>query len=786
MNTTIATNPDSIEEFRREVQAFFRTHLKPELRERVLAGNYLQKDEYLAWQKTLGARGWGAPNWPVEHGGAGWSAVQKYVFEDESARMGAPIPVYLRNGLHIVGPLIIRFGREDQQARYLPRILHGDELWAQGFSEPDAGSDLAALRCAATREGDTYIVNGTKIWTSLAHLSAHCLLLVRTGSEGSKHQGITILLADLRLPGITIRPINAIDGYYHLNQVTFDNVRVPVDCRLGEEGSAWKMIGVGLEAERLFLADIGLSKSLLRRLRFIAARMPRGDGMLSGQPWFNDRLGRLEIRLSALDGMVLRLIHAPASITASEASMLKLRGTELAQDISQLMSEAAGMHALPYHPDVLADGWQDEPVGPAFAATLTPFYLFWRKATISGGTSEIQKNIIARSLFDGTRSMNNWIPEGQALLFDTAVRFIDEQYTPQDRQASLDSPGGCRPAIWRQFAEMGWLGLPFPSRCGGFDGTPLDVLTLMQAFGRGLVVEPYLPSVMLAGRAILHGGSKHQQESLLVPLISGATRLAAAFHEESGGYLISHVATTARPAAGGYVLDGCKSVVLGAVGADTLVVSARTAGNPRDNDGISLFLVDAHTEGLTLRPYVTIDGRSAADVTLKNVHIPGDALIGPEGQAGSIIEQAVDDATLACIGEAVGVLGRAQEMTVDYLGIRKQFGQPLSAFQVLRHRAVDIHIAQEELRSLALSAAGESDPARRSRLLSAAKIHIGESGTRAILDTIQLHGGIGMTEEYALGHYVRRFTALDRLFGGAAEHLNRYQRLEPEPAGDCL
>lgn len=396
---SIATSPDSIEAFREEVRVFLRASVTPALRERVQAGNYLQKDEYLAWQKALGARGWGAPHWPLEHGGAGWSAMQKYVFEDESARMEAPIPVYLRNGQHIVGPLIIRFGRDDQKARYLPRILHGDELWAQGFSEPGAGSDLAALRCAARREGDAYIVDGTKIWTSLAHLSAHCLLLVRTGSHGSKHDGITILLVNLSLPGITIRPINAIDGYHHLNQVTFDNVRVPADCRLGEEGSAWKMIGVGLDAERLFLADIGLSKSLLLRLRNIAARTPRGDGMLCGQAWFGDRLGRLEIRLSALDGMVLRLLHAPDRITSKEASMLKLRGTELAQDISQLMSEAVGMHALPYHHDVLGGGWQGEPIGPAFAATLTPFYLFWRKATISGGTSEIQKNIIARSLF---------------------------------------------------------------------------------------------------------------------------------------------------------------------------------------------------------------------------------------------------------------------------------------------------------------------------------------------------------------------------------------------------
>jgi alkylation response protein AidB-like acyl-CoA dehydrogenase len=399
MSSAIAATPDSIDAFRREVQAFLRANVTPALRERVLAGNYLQKDEYLAWQKALGARGWGAPNWPVEHGGAGWTAMQKYVFEDESARMGAPIPIYLRNGLHIVGPLIIRFGRDDQKARYLPKILHGHELWAQGFSEPEAGSDLAALRCAARREGNAYVVNGTKIWTSLAHLSAHCLLLVRTGSQGEKHSGITILLVDLRLPGITIRPINAIDGYHHLNQVTFDNVRVPLDCRLGEEGNAWKMINVGLEAERLFLADMGLCKQLLLRLRSTAAPMPRGDGMLSGQAWFGERLGRLEIRLNALDAMILRLIDAPERITSREASMLKLRGTELAQDISQLMSEAAGLHALPYHQEVLGHGWQGEPVGPAGVATLTPFFLFWRKATISGGTSEIQKNIIARSLF---------------------------------------------------------------------------------------------------------------------------------------------------------------------------------------------------------------------------------------------------------------------------------------------------------------------------------------------------------------------------------------------------
>jgi alkylation response protein AidB-like acyl-CoA dehydrogenase len=371
-------------------------------------------------------------------------------------------------------------------------------------------------------------------------------------------------------------------------------------------------------------------------------------------------------------------------------------------------------------------------------------------------------------------------PDDQTLLHDTALRFIREHYALRDRQSSIDSPGGCRPAIWQQFAALGWLGLPFPARDGGFDGTPNDMLQLMQAFGRGLVVEPYLASVILAGGVILNGGNEGQKEHYLPSLISGAIRLAAGFHEEAGGYATAHVATTARPVSGGHALDGHKCVVLGASGADTLIVSARTGGNTRDEDGISLFLVDAQTDGVTLRPYALIDGRHAADVTLRNVRVGTDAMLGPAGQGKALVDQAIDEATLACIGEAVGALERALEMTIDYLKTRQQFGKPLSTFQVLRHRVVDIHVALEELRSLALSAASERDPRRRAKAISAAKVHIGEAGTRAMLDTIQLHGGIGMTEEYALGHYVRRFTAIDRLFGGAAEHLERFRRADAD------
>ncbi len=389
-----------LEQFRQDVRDFLRENLTPALAERVQAGYYLDKHELFSWHQALFRRGWTGLNWPVEYGGPGWTPMQKYIFEDECAKAGAPLLIMI--GLNQVAALLIAFGSEEQKRRYLPAIRDGSNVWCQGFSEPDSGSDLASLRCAAVRDNEDYVINGTKLWTTVAHWADWCLLLVRTSSTGRKQEGITILLVDMKSPGITIRPIIGLDGMHSLNQLFFDNLRVPVANRVGEEGQGWRMMKVFLGHERISAAGIWKCRAHFARLCGIARQEMRDGRPLIEQPRFRERLAWLEIRIRALEVILLRVIDQPQKATGIEASLLKLRGTEIQQNLLAMMSEAAGYYAIPYHPDVLRNGWTDEPIGPDFAAPATPFYLFWRKASISGGSNEIMRNMIADTLLGRT------------------------------------------------------------------------------------------------------------------------------------------------------------------------------------------------------------------------------------------------------------------------------------------------------------------------------------------------------------------------------------------------
>lgn len=388
---------DTLDDFRSEVREFLRTHLSPQLAERVQAGYYLSREEMFEWHQALNRRGWTGLNWPVQHGGPGWTPMQKYIFEEECAIAGAPLLIMI--GLNQVAALLIAAGTEEQKKRHLPGIKDGTDIWCQGFSETESGSDLASLRCPAVRDGDHYVVSGQKMWTTAAHWSSWCFLLVRTDNTGKKQEGITILLLDMSLPGIAVRPIIGIDGMHSMNELVLDNVRVPVDCRVGEEGKGWALMKVFLGHERISAAGIGKCKAHFARLAAIARREMRNGKPLIEHARFRERLAWLEIRMRALEVILMSIIDDPKKATGIEASLLKLRGTEIQEELLQLMSEAAGPYAVPFHPEVLRKGWGDEePIGPAFATPTTPFYLFWRKSTISGGSSEVMRNMIAQKV----------------------------------------------------------------------------------------------------------------------------------------------------------------------------------------------------------------------------------------------------------------------------------------------------------------------------------------------------------------------------------------------------
>jgi pimeloyl-CoA dehydrogenase small subunit len=373
--------------------------------------------------------------------------------------------------------------------------------------------------------------------------------------------------------------------------------------------------------------------------------------------------------------------------------------------------------------------------------------------------------------------MNFELSAEQQLLADSLRRFVTNDYTFDARSKIAASPKGWSEEVWATFAEMGLLGLPFAAEYDGFGGSAVDVMIVMEAIGEALVVEPYLSTVGLGGQFVARGGSPAQQKRWLPAIAQGKCRMALAHVEPGGRYDLADVSARARRTREGYVLDGDKRVVLHGGAADVLVVSARTAGARTDPNGISLFLVDKAAAGATIKEYRTIDELRAADVNLSDVTVPHDALVGLEGAALPLIEEVIDYASALLCAEAVGAIRYANDATLEYLKTRRQFGVPIGSFQALQHRMVDMVISLEQARSMAYLACVKvdtADAAERQRVVSAAKVRVADACRHVSQESVQLHGGMGMTEELKVSHTFRRLTMIGQTFGDADHHLERF------------
>jgi alkylation response protein AidB-like acyl-CoA dehydrogenase len=383
--------------FRQEVRDFVAASLPADIRDRVLNFQHVGREDYVRWQRILHQRGWGAPGWPVAFGGTGWSAAQRNIFDEECFTAGAPRQMPF--GLSMVAPVLQKFGTPEQQACFLPRILDMSDWWCQGYSEPGAGSDLAALRCRAEADGDHYRVNGQKIWTSFAHWANWIFCLVRTNDEGRQQEGISFLLIDMATPGITVRPIKTLDSGHDVNEVFFDNVRVPRANLVGEEHKGWSIAKYLLGHERTNIAGLGNCKRFMRRLKEIAA-----DSLKHGRPLmedirFRDKVAMIEMELLAHEWSLLRLIDQEGKRQSSgvEASLLKIRGSEIQQRLTELIMECAGPYAVPFVPAALDGDEEADTANGQLLNALAPHYLDWRKISIYGGSNEVQKNIIGKA-----------------------------------------------------------------------------------------------------------------------------------------------------------------------------------------------------------------------------------------------------------------------------------------------------------------------------------------------------------------------------------------------------
>ena len=365
----------------------------------------------------------------------------------------------------------------------------------------------------------------------------------------------------------------------------------------------------------------------------------------------------------------------------------------------------------------------------------------------------------------------------QRLLKDSLERFVREDYDFATRRAASAADEGFDRATWARFAELGWLAATLPKEFGGLGGGAAETMVLMEGLGRGLAVEPFVPSILLGGGLIALGGTADHKAELLPLLAEGRLLLAFAYAEPTSRYDLHDVTVSARRDGDGVVIDGAKCVVMAGGSADKVIVSARSAGERRDTDGISLFVVERGAEGLSVRDYPTVDGLRAAEFGFENLRVPADALIGEWDAGLPLIERVVDKATAAICAEALGIMAVLNEATLEYSKTRVQFEQPIGKFQALQHRMVDMCIAYEETKSLVYLAAikdDDADPVERAKAVSAAKVQVGEAGRLIGQEAVQIHGGIAMTDEYYVGHYFKRLSMIDRQFGDADHHLKRF------------
>jgi pimeloyl-CoA dehydrogenase large subunit len=387
--------------FREDVRAFVKSNLPEAIRQKIIGGRHPGKDDIVTWTRLLNNKGWSVPHWPREWGGTGWSPVQLLIFNDELQQAGAPEP--LAFGTSMVGPVIYTFGSDAQKRRFLPRIANIDDWWCQGFSEPGAGSDLAGLKTTAKREGGEWVINGQKTWTTLAQYADWIFVLARTDASVKKQEGISFILVDMKTPGVTVRPIQTIDGGREINEVFFDDVRVPVENIVGEENKGWNYAKFLLGNERNGIARVGISKARIKRIRELASLQVYGEKPRIEDPLFRMKLAAVEVELKALEMTQLRVIAGERNRERGKpdptSSVLKIKGSEIQQATSELLMDVVGPYALPYQAE-REDGerWNEPPVGPDWASTIAPTYFNLRKVSIYGGSNEIQRGIIAKAI----------------------------------------------------------------------------------------------------------------------------------------------------------------------------------------------------------------------------------------------------------------------------------------------------------------------------------------------------------------------------------------------------
>jgi alkylation response protein AidB-like acyl-CoA dehydrogenase len=736
------------EAFRAEVRDFALTNCPPDLREAVVKLKKQGRHEMLTWQRILYAQGWGAPGWPREHGGTGWDLRQRHIFDETLAECDCPTQPY--QALRHIAPVLIAFGSDDQKARFLPPMLRGEAHWCQGYSEPGAGSDLASLKTAAVLDGDHYVVTGQKIWTTGAHEADMMYALVRTSREAKKQQGITMLLIPMDSPGLTVREIRTIDGIHNVNEVFFDNVRVPVANRVGEEGKAWDYGKFLLSHERLGGAKVAPLIRLLARTRRMVAEeyATRPDHPRKAE--LDRRLLEAEAEMQGVQALGRRAIEDMVAKRPLGAlsSVIKLVSSTLMQTLDEIGLDATG-HRLAARFRAVGEG----------GANAAEDGIWWlrnfmhgRARTIYGGSSEVQKNVLSRTLFGAEFAATPMQPGD---LHDTAHRLAARFAARCGRLADVAARQGQQAETWDEIQGLGWAALAIPERAGGAGGRFGDVAALVEGAARGALALPVAACCGVAPLLLADA------PALLDRIIAGSARVAPAFAAWHGAAAGGGFAC--RWEAGAPVLSGSLLGVEAPPGATHLALACDIAGEA------AILGIAIDDPRLTRRWHERLDNRPSLDLGFGGgTALPGTVLLrGPAAAAAT--RRAQQAARLLGCVEAVAAMGAALEQTIAYLSTRVQFDAPLATQQVLRHRVADLFVAQEVMRAevaalLDAVAAG----AWPERGIALAWLHIAPAARRFAAAVIQLHGGMGMTEELPATRLNKRLLMLAFEAGDAA------------------
>ena len=725
----------------------------------------------VAWSRRLGRAGLLAPAWAPEHGGFGLGA--EHVKALESALRERGIRRGVNGGLEMLAPALLEYASPEQLREFLPPIARAEVMWAQGYSEPQAGSDLANVQMRCEDRGDHYLVNGQKIWTSGADESDWIFCLVRTDPEATKHDGIGFLLVDLRSPGITISPIVLISGRSPFCEVFFTDVEVPKKNLVGGEGGGWPIAKRLLQFERRMLGSGGLSALTGSAGRKSLAEVARERIGVDEEGVLLDDEIRARVATQWIDEHANRLSgrRARGSDAPRVSSILKLASSESSQRRYSLLMDLLGTDGF---------GWQSDGFD-AYTSSIPKQWLRSRANTIEGGTSEVQLNIIAKRVLGmsgsgaGGPDQSLARSEDQSLIRESALQFLRAQNPLAELRALRDGddPSGVSAAFWKEIRNLGWPGLLAPEEWGGAGLGFQELGVVFEALGRHVVSTPLFSGSVLAASALtlVDGWSSFPEAP---GLASGETRIAVAL-DETARFDPAVVETLAHPIDGGFELSGRKRPVLDGASADRLLVVARFES---EEDRVGLFSVAPDAAGVRSTPLRWIDGRRAADLTFERVRVGTDALIGRICSPSDLVEPLVDRAAAILAAELVGIAAESLARTVTYLTTREQFDQKLAEFQALQHRCARLFADIERTISVVQAALEALDASAddRALLASAAKAMASETARRTTEEALQLHGGLGMTEEQDIGLFFKRARTTSGLFGDAAYHVRRVAR----------